>query len=246
MPIPRVFFQTWETKDIPQNLYDLTIGSWRLHNPGYEHRLYDAQERLHFLKTYFDEDTIDTYNDIRPGALKADFWRYCVLYIHGGVYADLDTACFSNLDEFLKEREFVTIIDLNTNPYEGKHNLFNSFIAAVPGHPILKGCIERIKKQVLFNELPASRLDWTGPGVLGRETNLYLGRDETEGFVGLEGQHAEGRLCLLHFEPNSEFVTHNGKVLLQNKNGCGELSRLYEMEVRRLNLIQWTRVAKPW
>jgi len=33
-----------------------------------------------------------------PGAYKADLFRYCVLLIHGGVYADVDVLLESNLD----------------------------------------------------------------------------------------------------------------------------------------------------
>lgn len=246
MPIPRTLFQTWETKDIPCDLYNITVGTWRTNNPEYEYKLFDAQERLTFLETHFDEDIVDTYKDIIPGALKADFWRYCVLYVHGGVYVDLDTKCLGNIDAFLENREFVTVVDLNKNPYEGKHNLSNGFIASVPGHPILKGCIERIKKQVLFNELPPSRLDWTGPGVVGRETNLYLGRDETDSFVGMEGEHDGGKLYLLHFDRTTEYVGVGEHIIFQNKNGNADLIKLYEREASRLNLIQWTRVTKPW
>jgi hypothetical protein len=244
--IPRQIFQTWKTHKLSPEFYNMTVGTWKHHNPAYKYTLYDDAECVAFLKTHFDEDIVETYNDIQPGAIKADFWRYCVLYVHGGVYADIDTFCVGNLDAVLGNHTFVTVVDLNGHPFEGKHNLFNAFIASVPGHPILKGCIDRIKKQVLFHELPASRLDWAGPGVLGRETNLYLGREETAGFVGGEGVYDDRRLRLIHFSPVDEVVSCDGVGIFQNKNGNLPLSALYHKECDYSGVKSWVIYKEPW
>lgn len=37
------------------------------------------------------------------GAFKADFFRYCVLLIDGGVYADIDILLTSNLDKAIDD-----------------------------------------------------------------------------------------------------------------------------------------------
>ena len=38
------------------------------------------------------------YDSLIPGAFKADLFRYCVLLIYGGVYADVDILLEANLD----------------------------------------------------------------------------------------------------------------------------------------------------
>ena len=38
------------------------------------------------------------WSTLRAGAAKADLWRYCALYVHGGVYLDLDACICGPLD----------------------------------------------------------------------------------------------------------------------------------------------------
>jgi hypothetical protein len=243
MSIPKHIYQTWKHKQISDELRAI-VDSWKTFNPSYEYTLMDDGECASFIREHFDESVYNAYSRIIPGALKADFWRYCVLYVYGGVYADLDTLCMNSLDPFIDNYEFVTVVDLNTNMREGCHNLFNAFIASVPKHPILLGCIQRIVRQVLTNTVPPSMLDRTGPGVLGRETNLYLSRGETDSFVGKEGVH--NKLHLLHFTRGDEYVgIKHGIRLFQNKNGNGELQRIYGKECQNAQICDWIH-NKSW
>ncbi len=38
-----------------------------------------------------------------PGAYKADLFRYCILFIHGGIYADVDVLLSTDLDKLLED-----------------------------------------------------------------------------------------------------------------------------------------------
>jgi mannosyltransferase OCH1-like enzyme len=54
------------------------------------------------MKKYFaNTSTLWAYEQISPyaGASHADLWRYCVLYIFGGVYFDDDAMIESPFDE---------------------------------------------------------------------------------------------------------------------------------------------------
>jgi hypothetical protein len=49
---------------------------------------------------------------LRTGAFKADLFRYCVLLIRGGVYADMDVLLQTNLDEAIaNDIGFMTPVD---------------------------------------------------------------------------------------------------------------------------------------
>jgi mannosyltransferase OCH1-like enzyme len=237
--IPKKIFQTWETKHISPEFQQI-VNFWKILNPEYEYCFYDKNDREIFIKENFEERIYNAYCKIIPGAFKADLWRYCILYKYGGVYADIDTLCLSGIDKFLTEDiEFMVPIDLNTNPVEGQHNLFNTFIASVPGNPILLNAIERIATNVENKRIPPSRLDFCGPGLLGRAVNQVLGRNETDSFVGLEGN--QGKIHFLKFEPNIEIVREMcGSILLQNKNGNPLLQCLYFMECQKTeNFKSW-------
>ena len=59
--------------------------------PRYKFIFYDDQDCEQFIKTYFNERTYNAYimfNNCYK-AMKADFFRYCVLYKIGGVYLDI-------------------------------------------------------------------------------------------------------------------------------------------------------------
>jgi mannosyltransferase OCH1-like enzyme len=43
-------------------------------------------------------EVLEAFDALVAGAFKADLFRYCVLFIHGGVYADVDMRLVSDLD----------------------------------------------------------------------------------------------------------------------------------------------------
>jgi len=243
--IPRNIFQTWSTKNISDKFRELTQ-TWINNNQNYAYFLFDDIDCEEFIKKNFDTSVYNAYCRIIPGAFKADLWRYCMLYIYGGVYADMDTICNRPIDDFLDENiEFMTPIDLNNCSYYGKYNLFNCFIASIPKHPILLDCINRIVHNVENNIVPFSNLDFSGPGILGKSTNLFLGLDENTSFIGKEG--IINKIKLLKFEYGTEYVKdlYTDKVLFQNKNGNSFIQEIYNNEIKQTNIIDWGTCKNP-
>lgn len=242
--IPKHIFQTFEVKQFSSRFQEI-IDSWKIHNPTYAYTLHDNKDREEFIKTHFPRRVLDAYHSIIPYAYKADLWRYCILYLHGGVFADVDTLCVGSIDEFLEEGiSFMAPIDLNKgNKQEGYHNVVNGFIAVTPKSPIMLECIDRIVSHVETNTVPASKLDFSGPGLLGRCVNKYLGNEETASLVGKEG--VVNGVKLLHFERDNEYVHDGNSVrLFQNKNGNPEIQQLYKKELEKVHSICWLSTSK--
>ena len=232
--IPRCIYQTWETHDIHDDLQKI-INSWKEKNPTFTYKLYDKQERERFIIDHFEPNVIETYRKIKPGSLKTDLWRYCILYIKGGFYADIDTLCYDSIENYIKDTtEFISVVDLYI--HQSKHNIFCSFIGAAPNHPILLDCIHTICKDIKDNKLFDGM--HCGPGCLGMSVNKYLGLPIHSSFRHKEGQ-LEKRIILLKFLPRSEYVTDNsGNILFQNKNGSKEIQEAYNIEAQR-NGVMW-------
>jgi mannosyltransferase OCH1-like enzyme len=244
--VPRNIFQTWKTKNI-SNHFKYLIQTWKDNNPNYTYFLFDDDDCETFIKQNFEESVYKAYCRIIPGAFKADLWRYCILYIYGGIYVDIDTICLNSIDSFLDENiEFMTPIDLNNCRYYGTYNLFNCFIASIPRHPILMECIKRIVNNVENNNVPFSNLDFSGPGILGKSTNCFIGNNENETFIGKEGIHNK-TLKFLKFEYGTEYVKDidNNNILFQNKNGNKLISDIYENEVKNIDYICWGTCKNP-
>ena len=93
--IPLNIYQTWHTKDLPplmkQN-YDQLV----LQNPEFNCHVYDENECRLFIQTNFDLDILKSYNSLIPCSYKSDLWRFCVLYINGGIYMDIKYKCVNN------------------------------------------------------------------------------------------------------------------------------------------------------
>ena len=230
--IPKQIFQCFKKKEL-SNDFQQIVNTWKTNNPDYIYSFYDDNDCEVFISKFFEERIINAYRRILPGGFKADLWRYCILYVYGGIYVDLDTLCLGKIDDFLtSDTEFMTPIDLG-----GNHMLFNCFIASVPKSPILLNCIERIVRSVETNSIPESRMDFSGPGVLGKAVNKYLGRLELSPYLGMEGFH--GNIHFLKFEEGTEYVRDSNNVLFQNKNGNRMIQMLYGLECQKAGIICW-------
>ena len=61
-------------------------------NPEFTFRTHNDEEADAFIREHFDADVYRAFSSLRWGVIRADFWRYCILYVHGGVYVDMDSA----------------------------------------------------------------------------------------------------------------------------------------------------------
>jgi mannosyltransferase OCH1-like enzyme len=134
-------------------------------NPEFTYYLYDDNMCKTFIEMYFDQDTLDAYNTLIPGAYKADLWRYCILYVYGGIYLDIKYDCINTFRFIeLTEKEHL-VVDIDGN------NIYNALIVSLPKNDILLKCINQIVENVKSRYYGNSCVDPTGPGLLSRFIN---------------------------------------------------------------------------
>ena len=90
--IPLNIFQTYHTLDLPPRMRK-SVNKLIKNNPEFTHYLYDDDDCRKFIKNNFPSNVVNAFDKLIPGAYKADLWRYCVLYIHGGIYLDIKYCC---------------------------------------------------------------------------------------------------------------------------------------------------------
>ena len=236
--IPKVIYQTFETKKLSKEMNDI-INSWKVHNTNYEYILHDNNDREEFIKSFFDTNVVNAYYKLRHNAMRADLWRYCILYKYGGVYADLDTLCFDSIDNFMTNKtEIMAPKDLGNT-----YHVANAFIAVVPNHPIMDYCIKEIVNNVENNVNYHDKRNIAGPGVFGKCINKHLNRPETNN-INFSNTDDIEYLELLEFKRPDEYVTNQdcSKILFQNKNGNPIITSVYEKEINKNNLdLHWGR-----
>lgn len=179
--IPKQIFQTWKTRYIKKDI-EKYMRKLIEKNPEYDYYLFGDYECQEYLKRYFTSDYLDAFNDLIPGAFKADFWRYAILYREGGVYIDLDLEILYPLDSILpKDAEFISIKDRCPSYYN--NGIFQAFIATIPKHEFLSCslqlCLSNIQSGYIH---PRSSLGMTGPLMMGIAMNGALNRDLESSF----------------------------------------------------------------
>ena len=187
--IPKRIFQTWETNQVSPGMYD-AVYTRIDKNPDWEYYFFDDNACRNFIKDNFPKKVLAAYDTLIPGAYKADLWRYCVLYIHGGVYVDIKAELLVSLNDVIPENiEFLSIKDRNRTNNEFIGYIYQAFICAKPKHPFLKQAIDMIVENANTGYYGYDDLSPTGPGLLGKAINLVLGRVQTSS----------------HFQGNHEF-----------------------------------------
>lgn len=196
--IPLHIYQTWHTKNLPTKMGE-NVKNLKYKNPEFEYHLYDDYECRDFIKKNFDEDVLNAFDSLIPGAYKADLWRYCILYKNGGVYLDIKFKCEDNFklieltdkEYFVLDRPYakynINIQDdlaivndknyykhvfknIDINFWKSKEiGLYNALMVCKPNNPILLECINSIVENVKQKNYDYNHLYVTGPGLLGEK-----------------------------------------------------------------------------
>ena len=133
--IPKIIWQTMKRNFVPKIMKEYS-DSWIEQNPEYEYRFFDDNDVDQFIAKEFPE-YISAYRKIKYGAVKADLWRYLIIYKYGGVYADIDCRCIVSLRKWIQpSAEWVTQLGIN-------RDLCQWLIITIPGNPVFRKAFEK-------------------------------------------------------------------------------------------------------
>jgi mannosyltransferase OCH1-like enzyme len=157
--IPLNIYQTWHTKNLPplmKNSVNKIINS----NPRFNYKLFDDDDCRNFIKDNFDENVLNAFDSLIPGAYKADLWRYCILYKNGGVYLDIKYVPFNGFRFInLMEKEH-WVLDMD------KNGIYNALMVCKPNNEILLRAINKVVDNVKNKFYGSNCLHPTGPIML--------------------------------------------------------------------------------
>ena len=195
---PHNIWQTWKVPlddpKFPQE-YAENQETWNTMNPSYRHYLLsDAQSEMIVKQLYQNvPDVVEAWNVMPKSILKADFFRYLILYARGGVYSDIDTRALKPVAMWFSSREYIydkvntagLVVGIEADPdrpdwnewYARRIQFCQWTIQAKKGHPMLRDLIVKIteltldKKRagklnsVVGKDSGGDVMDWTGPGI---------------------------------------------------------------------------------
>lgn len=205
--IPRIIHQTY-FEDITKETFPQLVrlqNTWKA--SGWEYRFYSDDTARDYIRANYPERFVSVFDTLLPGAYKADFFRYLVLFKEGGIYADIDVMLDTNLDQFITpDLAFFAPIDSVGVYADESFCLWNGLIGSAPAHPALANAIEwmvnlvstrgdlydveravcevtGINKIENWKVRAEPGLILSGPCALGLATNNALGNDSLSKFV---------------------------------------------------------------
>jgi mannosyltransferase OCH1-like enzyme len=134
--IPNIIWQTYKTP-YPPIIANDCIKSWIVKNPDFKWYYFDDDKCDRFIRDHFNDEFYEMYTALPLGVMRSDIWRMAVIYIYGGIYADLDTECIIPTEEWL-DQQYDFIIAVET-PWG---SLGNYAFAAAPKHPALLSALK--------------------------------------------------------------------------------------------------------
>ena len=196
--VPLDIYQTWFSKDLPPGMISCII-KLKKDNPQFKFHLFDDNDCKKFIKEHFGIKVYDVFENLIPGAYKADLWRYCILYKNGGVYLDIK---YKPVNEFkfinLMEKEH-WVLDMD------KNGIYNALIVCKPNNEILLKAINKVVENVKNRFYGSNCLEPTGPLMLAE---LFTKTDKNN----FDMYHE------IYQSIENKFIFYNGYIIFKNYN----------------------------
>lgn len=165
---PKKIWQTWKVDPLSFEDRDQTRAkSWISKNPGHRYEVLTDYNDHEYVETHFGPtglnrpDIIFTYRSLTAKILKADLLRYLIMYVEGGVYADIDVEALKPIDRFVPDRYDEADVDMvigveidqpefDMHPFLGKksHGFCQWTFMCKPRLPVMMKLIDNVLKSL--------------------------------------------------------------------------------------------------
>ncbi len=187
--IPNIVHQTFENTVLPLEIVQIISHNKRM-CPNFKFVFYDATDRKTFIKNNYDEHIYKAYENINDcyGAMKADFFRYCVLYKFGELYLDIKSKINTPLINIIKKDD-ICLLDIprtNLEPWRKISPTYEQWMLIfAPNHPYLLEIINTLTNYIHTKFQPSipgikvlntkqKILHVTGPDAFTKCINNYI------------------------------------------------------------------------
>jgi mannosyltransferase OCH1-like enzyme len=187
--IPNIVHMTFCSTNVPLPMYNV-IKQNKQKSSNCKFKFYDDDMCDALIKTHFIPEIYNAYLSINPvyGAMRADFFRYCVLYLIGGIYVDIKSSINYSLFKIIG-KEDTCILDLPRNhaePWRRNNPTYEQWLLIfAPNHPYLHNMINLMVQYInnkyipkLLNVLKPSTkqqiLNVTGPDAFTKAVNSEI------------------------------------------------------------------------
>jgi mannosyltransferase OCH1-like enzyme len=142
--IPKIIHQIGpKDKNLWHPIWKRGHESWKRNfpQPEFKNILWEDKDQIdNLIKNEFSNHW-EYYQQLPMHMLKIDFARLCILYLYGGIFADLDFYCYSNFYSELIDDLYVL------ESFENEYTIVeNPLMAASPKNHFFLDCLEKSKE----------------------------------------------------------------------------------------------------
>lgn len=149
--------------------------SWLIKNPTWIYKCWNLSDCLALMRRYFPEH-LEMYMKFQYPIQRCDCIRYCILYLYGGLYADMDYCCNKPWDTVLENYPHDLYITETPNKMGNETHISNSLMYSISNHPFWKHLLIEMEKNRVMPVYYSKHLIimyTTGPGIINRVFHQY-------------------------------------------------------------------------
>ena len=240
--IPKVIHQLWKTDQIPRR-WEEAARSVRRYHRGWEYRLWTDEKMGAHVRDRHPE-LYSTFTALNLNIMRADVFRYILMYDFGGMYCDLDYEFVRPFD--YGDAELVLSLEYDKAYGDEENQLANYVFASVPQHKLWQDIMEDVRLNPPVATAISDVCVVTGPKLVTRI--FFRNRDEYSG-VKLTHQPVLSPMRV-HGRRERKFYINSG-VTYGFHHGWGswrdrwDLSCLKRRICKRLGLMSADEQSRP-
>ena len=223
--IPKVIHQTWLSKEKNDSLDKLRT-TWTTLNPSFVYKYYDDDDIKTYIQTHFDERFQHAYGRILNGSLKADFFRYCVLYHEGGVYIDVDISCLKPLEDVFDFEQFNVITSTDYCRIQRTDRIYQGFLAGEAKSGVFINMVTSICDAMEKNLHKNNLFLLSGPTAFSTQLKMYMNQQVTDPLekcsflkeLYYTNLHKQQHYCIVTHDISKEVLSLKGTIFAKAQN----------------------------
>jgi mannosyltransferase OCH1-like enzyme len=162
--INKIIHQIWFTdSDVKIPNSDLSL-TFKHYNPSFKYLMWSIDSFTEELESHNElREFLPLYNRIVKMVEKADFAKYCLMWIYGGLYFDLDFICVRSLDDYVETHDWLFCREPKDRSAVG---VYSGLMGGQARHEFWLSVLHEMNSRYRYSLMSSETLHMTGPILL--------------------------------------------------------------------------------
>jgi mannosyltransferase OCH1-like enzyme len=206
------------------------IDELKKNNPKSHFHFFNDSMCESLIKKNFHVDVYNAYNKLKATSYRADLFRYCVLYVNGGIYTDNGVKYTKSFNE-IYPHGCNTLYIINDAKFKGYDGLQIALMCAtIRRHPFLKILIDKCVENIQNNFYGKTSLHITGPLMAYNEYLKYKNEEYPVVIIGKFTSHKNENKKNVCDDYRTSIVNNKNEII-----SCWKPNSYYEKHKKNQN-----------